>query len=352
MLKDSLAIPSYTIGLDLGDRVSAICVLEAAGTVRAARTIATTATALTALVAEFPGSRVVCEVGTHSPWISRPLQALGAEVYVANPSAMYGARRRRQRNDRMDAEFLARQGRADPALLHAITHRSATAQAQLEVLRARDQLVQVRTKLINHVRGTVKALGARLPAASAEAFVRRVAAEIPVAVHDAVAPLLDTIARLTATIGTYDRQVQQAIRQQYPVAQQLQQIAGVGPITALTFVLLVEDPARFAHSRDVGAYVGLVPRLDESSRQTPQLRITKAGDPLLRRLLVNAAHYILGPFGPPCDLRRHGAGIAARGGANAKKRAVVAVARKLAVLLHRLWVTGAPYDPVFAQRVA
>lgn len=352
MLNNAPVFPSCTIGLDLGDRVSAICVLDAAGTVRAQRTVATTAAALTALLVDFPGSRVVCEVGTHSPWIRRHLHDLGAEVFVANPSAMYGARRRRKRNDRLDAEFLARQGRADPALLHAIQHRSATAQAQLEVLRARDQLVQVRTKLINHVRGVVKALGARLPAAAAEAFVRKVAADIPVAVHDAVAPLLETIARLTDTIGAYDRQVQQAIRQQYPVAQQLQQIAGVGPITALTFVLLVEDPARFTKSRDVGAYFGLVPRLDESSTQTPQLRITKAGDPLMRRLLVSAAHYILGPFGPPSDLRRHGEGIAARGGANAKKRAVVAVARKLAVLLHRLWVTGAPYVPQYAHRAA
>lgn len=352
MQKGTSVIPSCTIGLDLGDRLSAICVLDAAGTVRAQRTIPTTAAALTTLLTEFPASRVVLEVGTHSPWISRHLATLGAEVFVANPSAMYGARRRRKRNDRLDAEFLARQGRADPALLHAIQHRSATAQAQLEVLRARDQLVQVRTKLINHVRGTVKALGARLPAASAEAFVRKVTPDIPAAVEDAVAPLLETITRLTESIRGYDTQLQTAIRTHYPVAQQLQQIAGVGPITALTFVLLVEDPSRFARSRDVGAYFGLVPRLDESSTATPQLRITKAGDPFARRLLVGAAHYILGPFGPPCDLRRHGEGIAARGGGNAKKRAVVAVARKLAVLLHRLWVTGTPYAPDYTRRAA
>ncbi|MES3036257.1 MAG: IS110 family transposase [Gemmatimonadota bacterium] len=351
MSKDALAVPACTIGLDLGDRLSAICVLDARGDVVAQRTLPTTAAALTTLLATYPACRVVLEVGTHSPWISRHLTTLGAEVFVANPSAMYGARRRR-RNDRMDAEFLARQGRADPTLLHAITHRSATAQAQLETLRARDQLVQVRTKLINHVRGTVKALGARLPAASADAFVRKVAGDVPAVVHDAVAPLLETIARLTDSIHAYDAQVQTAIRTTYPAAQQLQQVAGVGAITALTYVLLVEDPTRFAKSRDVGAYFGLVPRLDESSRATPQLRITKAGDPLARRLLVSAAHYILGPFGPPCDLRRHGEALAARGGPNAKKRAVVAVARKLAVLLHRLWVTGATYVPDYTVRTA
>lgn len=351
MLKNAPAAPSCTIGLDLGDRVSAICVLDADGAVRAQRPLKTTRDALTQLLTEFPRSRVVLEVGTHSPWISRHLQTLGAEVFVANPSAMYGARRR-QRNDRRDAEYLARQGRADPALLHAITHRSATAQAHLETLRARDQLVRVRSTVINHVRGTVKALGARLPAASADAFVRKVQTAVPAVVHDAVLPLLETIAALTTQIHTYDTQIQTVIRTHYPVAQRLQQIAGVGPITALTFVLLVEDPARFAHSRDVGAYFGLVPKLDESSTLRPQLGITKAGDPFARRLLVSAAHYILGPFGPPCDLRRHGEAIAARGGSNAKKRAVVAVARKLAVLLHRLWVTEAPYVPDYNQRVA
>ena len=115
--------------------------------------------------------------------------------------------------------------------------------------------------------------------------------------------------------------------------------------TALAFVLLVEDPTRFRKSRDVGPYLGLVPRLDDSSDARPQLRISKAGDAFARRVLVSAAQYILGPFGPACDLRRYGMAIAERGGKKAKKRAVVAVARKLAVLLHQLWVSGATYDP-------
>jgi transposase len=351
MSKDASAIPSCTIGVDLGDRMSAICVLTAPGDVVVQRTIATTAAAFTRLLAEWPSSRVVVEVGTHSPWVSRLLTALGAEVFVANPSAMYGARRR-QRNDRTDAEYLARQGRADPTLLHAIAHRSATAQAHLEMLRARDQLVQTRTALINHVRGTVKALGARLPSASAEAFPAKAAPVVPAVLQAAVTPLLTMIATLTTSIAAYDTALTTLIRTTYPVAARLQQVAGVGVITSLAFVLLVEDPARFTRSRDVGAYFGLVPRLDESSSATPQLRITKAGDPYARRLLVGAAHYILGPFGPSCDLRRHGTGIAARGGMNAKKRAVVAVARKLAVLLHRLWVSETAYQPDYNQRAA
>jgi transposase len=337
-------LPNITVGLDLGDKRSQICQVDAAGACVEETTVATTPDGIARYFTRAARWRVVLEVGTHSPWIARQLEALGHEVFVANASAMYGHRRRR-RNDRMDATFLARQGRADPALLHPIRHRRAQAQAHLEVLRARDQVVQARTKLINHVRGAVKPHGVRLRTCSAEAFPTRVAAAVPTSVRAAVTPLLELIAQLSGQIARYDATVRTLVRTQYPVAQRLQQPAGVGPVTALAFVLLVDEPARFAHSRDVGAYFGLVPRLDESSSATPQLRITKAGDALGRRLLVNAAHYILGRYGPDCALRRHGEAIAARGGKNAKKRAVIAVARKLAVLLHRLWVTDRPYDP-------
>lgn len=103
---------------------------------------------------------------------------------------------------------------------------------------------------------------------------------------------------------------------------------------------------RFIHSRDVGGYLGLTPRHRDSGQRVSQLRISKEGDCYLRTLLVQCAHYILGPFGPDTDLRRHGERIGARGGKNGKRRAVVAVARKLAVLLHRLWVTGERYEPL------
>ena len=345
MVDDTLHVPTITIGLDLGDRMSRTCEVNAAGARVREATIATTERGLVAYFGGRPRCRVVLEVGTHSPWVARTLAALGHAVLVGNPSAMYGARRRRRRNDRLDAEFLARQGRADPALLHPIHHRGLAAQQDLALVRARDQLVHTRTQLINHVRGAVKSLGRRLSACSAEAFARRAARELPSALAPALTPLLDVIAELSRRIATADRAIATVIRTRHPIARHLQQPAGVGPLTALTYVLLLDDPARFRRSRDVGAYFGLVPRLDESSASTPQLRISKAGDGLGRRLLVSAAQYILGPFGPPCDLRRYGTALAARGGKNAKKRAVVAVARKLAVLLHRLWIDGATYDP-------
>jgi len=343
-------VPKLTIGMDLGDRTSRTYEVNAKGACVREETIPTTEAGLTRYFGQRERCRVVVEVGTHSPWVARFLAQLGHEVIVANPSAMFAGAPRRRRNDRLDARFLARQGRADVQLLYPITHRSAEGQQDLEALRARDQLVAVRTKLINHVRGTVKSSGQRLRKCSADVFAKRAIGELPSGLAPALTPLLEVIADLTRRIATADRQVARLIAERHPAAARLQQPAGVGPITALAFVLLVEDPARFRRSRDVGAYFGLVPRLDESSASTPQLRISKAGDAMGRRLLVSAAQYILGPFGPDTDLRRYGEAIAARGGKNAKKRAVVAVARKLAVLLHHLWVSGATYDADYQRK--
>jgi transposase len=337
--------PNVTVGLDLGDKFSSTCELDAACKVIRRASVRTTPEGIRGYFGDRPRCRVVLEVGTHSPWIARQLEALGHEVIVANPSAVYGTRRRKRRNDAMDAEYLARQGRADPALLHPIRHRGPEVQAHLALLRSRDQLVGARTKLVNHVRGSVKALGGRIGKCSAESFARQAAPQLPEAQRGALEPLLEVIADLTRRIRVADRQIEEVIESQYTEARRLQQIRGVGPVTALAFVLLIEDPRRFMKSREVGAYFGLVPRLDESGGSEPQLRITKTGDPLGRRLLVSAAQYILGPFGPDCDLRRHGEAIAQRGGKNAKKRAAVAVARKLAVVMHSLWINEANYDP-------
>ena len=341
--------PNVTIGLDLGDKVSRVCEIDAGGKIVKTAAVATTPGAMERYFGGRPRCRVVLEASTHSPWVSRQLKELGHEVVVANASEVYAKRPRKRRNDRTDAEFLARQGRADVTLLHPIQHRSAEAQQDLALLRARDQLVGARTKLINHVRGAVKSLGARINKCSAEAFAKHAAAQVPEALRPTLTPLLEVIADLTRRVREMDKQVDQMINA-HPAVEQLQQPGGVGPLTALAFVLAVEDPARFKHSRQVGAYFGLVPKLDDSSDSSPQLHITKAGDPLVRKYLVSAARYILGPFGKDCDLRRYGEAIAARGGKNARKRAAIAVARKLAVMMHRLWVTGAAYDADWLQR--
>ncbi len=337
---------TITIGLDVGDRWSEVCVLDAGGTVRSTRRVRTTAPALEQWFGAQPGSRVVLEVGTHSPWVSRLLTSLGHEVLVANAYQLRLIYASPRKSDRVDAETLARLGRLDPALLKPIRHRGAQAQADLAQLRARDCLVRARAQLINHVRGAVKSVGQRLPASSAPAFAHRAAtASLPEVLRPALEPLLALIASLTQQIRVMERTLED-VAARYPETQRLRQVGGVGPLIGLCYVLTLEDPHRFTRSRAVGAYLGLCPRQRDSGAAHPQLRITKCGDPMLRRLLVNGAHYILGPFGPDCDLRRWGLALAARGGTNAKKRAVVAVARKLAALLHRLWVSGARYEPL------
>ncbi len=355
MSQYSRGIPNLTAGVDLGDKVSRVCVIDRDGAVVRRDSIATTPKAVREYFEALPECRVVMEVGTHSPWVCRTIEQVQREVVVANVSERYGgrgARRRpKKRNDTTDAELLARQGRFDVLMLKPIRHRSVQAQADLEILRARDSLVRARSGLINHARGSVKSYGNRLGRCSAEAFRKRASGNTPAQLEPALSPVMAIIEELTTQIRAYDQQIEQAIAARYPAAARLRkQITGVGPITALAFVLLIDDPQRFEDSRDVGAYFGLCPRLDESSESEPQLSITKAGDVFGRRLLVTAAQYILGPFGPECDLRRHGEKIAARGGKNAKKRAVVAVARKLAVTMHRVWVSGNQYEPDRLQR--
>jgi len=331
-------------GLDLGDRYSQLCVLDRKSGKKLEETrLRTTAQGLRQRFEGAAPMRIAIEVGTHSPWVSRLLQELGHEVIVANSHKLRLIYRNRRKNDKVDAEYLARLARVDPALLHPLQHRGRQAQADLAVLRSRDALVKVRTQLILRVRGAVKSLGHRLPKCSPDSFGPRLADELPEELQPALTPLLETVGRVNDQIKDFDRQLRGLVRK-YPESELLLQIRGVGPVTALAFLLTLEDPERFAKSRSVGAYLGLVPAADESGESSPELRITKQGDAFLRRLLVQCAHYLLGPFGEDCDLRRFGEHLARGGSQRAKKRAAIAVARKLAVLLHRLWRNAEVYD--------
>lgn len=334
-----------TIGLDLGDKWSEACGVDAGGRTVLRHRVRTTRAGLDDLQA-YVGARVVLEAGTHSPWVSRHLKASGFEVIVANPRRVRLIAQSDSKSDGFDAEMLARLGRADPKLLAPIAHRSEAVQRDRIRLLVRDGLVRARTQLINQVRGFAKSLGVRLPGGSAETFAKRLRATELGDLFPGCAGLLEMIERLTDEARRLEREIDRVGAARYPVTQLLRQVPGVGVITSLAFVLTLEDPNRFHSSRAVGAYLGLRPRRRDSGERSPQLRITKAGDVFLRRLLVGSAQYVLGPFGPDTDLRRFGLRLAERGGKAAKKRAVVAVARKLAVLLHRLWVTGEAYVPV------
>lgn len=345
-MQGTMNAPERTIGLDVGDRHCHLCILDASGEIVEETRVRTTAPALSGRFAGMASARVVLEVGPHSPWISRLLANAGHEVIVANPRKLRLIYENDRKCDRADAQYLARVGRLDPELLAPVEHRSEDVQADLAVLRSRDTLVDARTALVNHARSTVKAMGARLPECSTDSFHRTVEEHVPEALMPALLPVIDTIAELTAQIESMERWIKELAETEYPETELLCQVKGVGTLTALCYMLTLETPDRFRRSRAVGPYLGLVPRRHDSGESSPELRTTKAGDVLLRKLLVQAAHYILGPFGPDTDLRRWGLKLTARGGPGAKKRATIAVARKLAVLLHRLWVTGEVYEPL------
>ena len=337
----------YWIGIDLGDRKSNYCILDKNADIVAEGSLTTTVTEFDLYFKAIPRSRIALEVGTHSPWTSSLLEGLGHSVCVANPRKVGGGKKKRSRkNDKLDARMLARLLKADPNLLYCIQHRGEKARHALVFLRARHAVVGARTKLICAVRGLVKSDGKRLSRCSADSFHKIERTEVPESLRDALEPLFKQIESLTEQIKGYDKEVKRMGKEAYPETELLRQVNGVGAIVALAFILTLDNPQRFAKSRDVGAYLGLIPRQYDSGDSHPQMRITKTGDRMLRALLVQSAQYILGPFGKDSDLRRHGLKLAARGGKNAKKRAVTAVARKLSVLLHSLWVTAEVYEPL------
>lgn len=340
-----------TMGLDISDQVSHFHVQRGDGAKLTSGKVRMTREHLRVLFEGHAGCRLVIEAGGHSPWVSRLASECGLEVIVANPRKVELISKNDKKTDRVDAELLTELGRTNPALLAPITHRSERAQMDLSVLRARDELVRARTGLVNHVRGVLKTNGHRAPSCATNCFARKSSESIPDDLRPALNPILEVITSMTERIVRLDEQIERLCSERYPVTQLLRQIKGVGPVVALSFVLTIDDPKRFRSGRDVGAYLGLVPRKKSSGKSDPEMHITKAGDHNMRRLLVNAANYVLGHFGPDCDLRRFGERMAgAQGNKGAKKRARVAVARKLAVLMHHLWRTGLVYEPLYLAK--
>jgi transposase len=337
-----------TIGCDLGDKQCELCILLPSGEVLRPEPVKTTRKAFSEFFAR-SRAHVVIEVGTHSRWVSELLETLGHKVTVANPRKLKLISHGNSKRDVNDAELLARLGRADVELLSPVKHRGSEAQADLAVAKARDVLVRTRTKLVNHARGPVKSAGERLPSCTAESFHRKAKAHVPASLKPALEPIFSVLERLDEQIEAHDSALAQ-LAKKYPDVEIVSQPKGVGVLTALVFMLTIEDKTRFKKSRTVGAFVGFNPKKDQSGDLDKQLGITKAGDGFLRRLAVTSANYILGPFGEDSDLRRWGLELAKRGGKNAKRRAKVAVARKLVVLMHRLWVTGEIYKPIGYQR--
>ena len=341
---------SLVIGIDLGDRTSAYCVRTLDQEEIATGTIATTVAAMAAFFQGIKRQRVVMEAGTPSRWVAELLELLGHEAIVGNSRKLKLITHNDRKNDKVDARLLSKLGCVGIEWLYPVYRRSERVQRDLSMVRAREVLMEMRTGLINHVRGQVKSFGCRISACDADRFVEVAKTELPEALRGALGGVLETLEGLEDQLYRYDCQVRQACEEKYPQTKWLLQISGVGPLTALTYVLTIEDPQRFASSRDVGAYLGLVAKERQSGARDPQLGITKAGDEMLRKLLVNCAHHILGHRGADSDLRRWGLEIVARaqkaGQQGARKRAAAAVARKLAVVMHRLWVDERKYEPL------
>ena len=345
--------PKLTIGFDLGDRSSWYCLLDEVGEVLREQKLGTTPKAMREVFGSMPHCRIALETGMHSPWVSRVLSDLGHEVIVAHARNVRLIGESRKKDDRLDARTLARLARIDPQLLCPVKHRSAKAQADLTVIRARAGLVRARTALVNTARGLAKSYGERLRGCNVRNMNPEKAEGLSPELQRALEPLLAGIETLSERIGECNERIEKLAQASYPQVARLKQVKGVGTLIALTFLLTLEDANRFRKSRDVGCYLGLQPGRRNSGQSEPQMHISKEGDPYLRTLLVQGAHHILGPFGADSDLRRWGLKLAERGGKNGKKRAVIATARKLAVLLHRLWVSGEVYEPLRnSQRIA
>lgn len=349
-------LTDWTIGIDLGDKKSSVYALNRSTGEVVEDEVKMTESSLEEFFESWSPCLVVFEVGGHSRWVKRVIASLGFKVLVADPRRIALVTKNARKNDRNDAMRLAELATADLAssrleLLNPVEHRSDSLQADLAILKSRDVLVVMRTRLINMIRGVVKSCGHRLRSCSTPSF-HRLKNDIPDELSLALGPLFDQLALLTKQIRAYDRTIEEVQERTYPEVGAMMKIRGVGALTAMAFRLTLGDAKRFKSSRDAAAFLGLCPKQHQSGSMNKSLGITKCGDRFTRRLLVHSAHYILGHFGEDCDLRRFGERLTKRGGKAAKKRAAVAVARKLAVVMHRIWANQSEYKPFVNSPIA
>ena len=337
------------IGMDLGDKNHKAVVLAADGTEVERAEVKNTPEQVQEFLARHPGALLAVETGTHCRWISRLAAGLGHEVLVGNTRKLRMIWNSSRKNDWNDAEMLAKLARADRSLLVPVKLRDDESQELLRLVKARDILVKHRAGIVNMIRGFCKAQGVRMDGCTTEAFVRQ-EFDVPKVLREVTQPLFAVLRELSKKVALFDKILVRSLEKKHPEeAAAVMAINGVGPVTAAAFIATVGNPTTFGKPRDAGAYFGLVPRQDQSGQSDRQLRITKEGNTQVRALLVNCANYIMGPFGKDCDLRRHGLRIAARGGKNARKRAKVAVARKLAVVMLALLQSKKEYCPLMGD---
>ncbi len=338
-------------GLDLGDRHSPLCLLGLDGKIIERHRIRTNGKAFEKFFDVWGPMRVVFEAGTHSLWVFRLLQRLGHQPLMADTHHLALITQSMSKSDRRDAATLGELGLRLPQMMRAVTPCSLETQQHRTVPRARDGAVQARTKLSSQGRGLVKSFGARWPACDTAACAKKAAAAMPSDLKDTLGPLLLVIQHRSDEIRRYDKKIEQLGDEKYPHTLRMRSIRGVGPITALAFVLNLDNAVEKLESRRAaGPRRGLRPKQRGSGKRQPELSITKSGDALLRKLLLQCAQYVLGHHGAESRLRSWGWRLAARGGKAAKRKAVVAVARKLAILLHVLWKREVDFDPLYETK--
>ena len=336
-----------TVGMDLGNKKHVITAIDSNGTVLQKATIANNAQEVTEFFSQYKEPcKVIIEAGTPSIWVGNHLKNMGHKVKLADPAKIKAIWGSTVKTDDRDSEMLARLANADMKLLNEVHLKDMEVQAHASVLKARDRLVMSRAQLVLFTRSQFKLIGMDVPACSTASFAKQVRLLVPKELKIVLQPILRTISHLTEEIKKYDKKISKLCKK-YKETETLQQVNGVGPVTALGFCLAVGDKTRFKNNRSIGAYLGLVPKCDQSGDTNKQLRISKAGNSNLRRLLVNCAQHILGIYGKDSDLKRFGMRLINRGkGKNNKKKAVIAVSRKLSVLLLKLYKTGEEYIPL------
>lgn len=331
------------MAIDLGDRTSVLAFRRSGKIVH--ETLNTGCHAFRERFSAEPRSEVFFEAGSQSHWVAWMLEDLGHVPVVVHPRSLPMNHKPTRKNDQVDADLLLECGELRPSFMTVVQLRPRALQLDMVCLRTREMLVRTRTELVSGVRSHAKLFGQPIPTSGTVAFPKRVAETLSRDLYQMLAPLVRQIEQLSAQIGKLDGKLKR-MADRYPATALLRQVWGIGEQTALAFVLTLQGPERFKDARAAGAAVGLVPRQRQSGSSDPELSITKTGDTTLRWLLVLAAQRMLRKNAPDTDLKRFALRLAARGGKNSKKRAVVALARKLAVLLMALWRTGEAYEPL------
>ena len=330
-----------TIGADVSDRTTKICVMtKAEGGERrivVETTCATTKAGFEEALSKFDRSwPVVFETGTHCRWMDRLFKEMGFKTIVGNPGKIPSITKSNTKNDRNDARELARLAIADPAMLHPVFLRDEVYQQMLRFHHARNMLISQRTQTINQIRGFAKSMGHRIECSSTEKFHELSKADWPRELEECAWPLMGVLKTVNLKIKAYDRLIERlAERPEFkPMVERVREVYGVGVIGSTVFVAAIGGrPDRFDHARDVGPYLGMTPKQDQSGDDDKQLHITHAGADIVRATLVECAGVVMMSNAKDTDLKLKGLRIAMHGGGIAKKKAKVAVARALAVTM-------------------